>query len=306
MKLLIIFVGLLLITLVFALPNQADNRIDFTYPEPAVNYSLIPTVNATEWWITTEGDLNDVSDILHSDLSNLLWSVAGHTIDTDVDFFGNNLFNVWNIQGDGTGSYFNQSLLITGDSPVNDDSDAGLWIRAEVNYDACINLTESDIEGIKICYDGSGSGIFELRDYSDGTLYMSIDNRDSGNITFYNDTNFYTVNIETLNITGDLNGSNLYLLENITLGGFINGVNISNLSNQFTYYSDEDWINKLNGNNFTFNETKLSTTYYNATQSVAIAGTIDGGTLVQTQHPDGNYDGKTFNFSEEAGSPGLD
>jgi len=66
-----------------------------------------------------------------------------------------------------------------------------------------------------------------------------------------------------------------------------------------------DWLIK-DGNNLAFNSSHLSTTYYNATQSQAIAGTVDGGTLADTQHPDGKYDGRTFNFSEASGSPGLD
>jgi len=50
----------------------------------------------------------------------------------------------------------------------------------------------------------------------------------------------------------------------------------------------------------------LSSTYYNATSSQIVKGNLDGGSLVDTQHPDGNYDSITFNFSETAGSPGLD
>jgi len=73
-----------------------------------------------------------------------------------------------------------------------------------------------------------------------------------------------------------------------------------------TYYSDGKWITKNSTNGFNFNESQLSTTYYNATQSQAIAGTIDGGNLGNTQHQDGKYDGNTFNFSEASGSPGLD
>lgn len=74
---------------------------------------------------------------------------------------------------------------------------------------------------------------------------------------------------------------------------------------KFNWTSADDW-NIFDGSILDFNESKLSTVYYNATQSGAIAGTIDGGTLEDTQHPDGNYDGVTFNFSEDSGSPGLD
>ena len=77
--------------------------------------------------------------------------------------------------------------------------------------------------------------------------------------------------------------------------------------NQDNWNNDpNDWITWESSDTITFNESKLATTYYNATQSDATAGTIDGGALIDTQHPDGNYDGVTFNFSEASGSPGLD
>jgi len=74
---------------------------------------------------------------------------------------------------------------------------------------------------------------------------------------------------------------------------------------RFNWTSTDTW-NIFDGYSLTFNESKLETIYYNATQSEAIVGTIDGGTLEDTKHSDGKYNGLTFNFSEEAGSPGLD
>ena len=65
----------------------------------------------------------------------------------------------------------------------------------------------------------------------------------------------------------------------------------------------------LGVNNTWFNESVeglLISTYYNATQVNAEVGTIDGGDLTSVGHTDGSYDGITFNFTEEAGSPGLD
>jgi len=44
----------------------------------------------------------------------------------------------------------------------------------------------------------------------------------------------------------------------------------------------------------------------NASQAEVIAGIIDGGSIEDTQHDDGNYDDVTLNFSEASGSPGLD
>jgi len=74
---------------------------------------------------------------------------------------------------------------------------------------------------------------------------------------------------------------------------------------KFNWTSADDW-NIFDGSTLDFNESKLSIIYYNATQANIISGTIDGGTLADTQHKDGNYDGVTFNFSEASGSPALD
>lgn len=72
-----------------------------------------------------------------------------------------------------------------------------------------------------------------------------------------------------------------------------------------TYTADEDWIN-LVGTQFNFNETNLATIYYSPTSASVVAGSIDGGSLANVSHEDGNYDSVTFNFSEAAGSPGID
>jgi len=74
--------------------------------------------------------------------------------------------------------------------------------------------------------------------------------------------------------------------------------------NKDNWFGDS-WITYTNPN-FIFNESKLATIYYNVTQSNIVKGTIDGGTLANTQHQDGKYDGVTFNFSEASGSPALD
>jgi len=50
----------------------------FSNTTGSVNHSA-----SADTWITTEGTLDDVSDISHSWLSDLAWSVAGHIIDTD-------------------------------------------------------------------------------------------------------------------------------------------------------------------------------------------------------------------------------
>jgi len=246
--------------------------------EIPINYSLIPTVNSSDYW----DGLASPADIDHNLLNNLAWSVAGHTIDENIDMNGytftelenviindgsylgswgtnllianplvpvgaldlgtsdypwEDLYLSGNVYGRGTGSWFNQTLLISGDSPVSSNSNADLWLRAEVNHDACINLTEGTVAGISICYDGTGSGIFEIRNYRNGYVYMTIDSRDSGNITFYNDTNFVSVNIETLNVTGNVTADNFF--------GNWNG------SSDYIPYSNANFNVDLNGKNLT-------------------------------------------------------
>ena len=74
--------------------------------DPPINYSNIiinETSNMTNLWDTNEGILDNVEDIEHNQLSNLLWSVAGHIMDTFLDMKGNYITNVSSIQFDPTG-----------------------------------------------------------------------------------------------------------------------------------------------------------------------------------------------------------
>lgn len=57
-------------------------------------------VNASDYWITGDhGSLRNVADILHNwlDTTSLLWSNAGHIIDTFLDMDGNDIIDVGNI-----------------------------------------------------------------------------------------------------------------------------------------------------------------------------------------------------------------
>ena len=105
-----------------------------------------------------------------------------------------------------------------------------------------------------------------------------------------------TANIQNL-VNNSINSSNYWDDYNVA-----SDINFDNLT--WTFGDNWNYISDIN--QWEFNETNLATTYYNASQSSTTAGTIDGGTLANTEHSDGIYDGKTFNFSEESGSPGLD
>ena len=99
----------------------------------------------------------------------------------------------------------------------------------------------------------------------------------------------------------NIDGSNAN--QNIDISGY--NLTSSWLKGKFNWTSGDTW-NIFNGNTLTFNASKLATTYFNATVGSAVNGIIDGGIKEQTKHSDGNYDGVTFNFSEDAGAPGID
>jgi len=112
---------------------------------------------------------------------------------------------------------------------------------------------------------------------------------------------------------------NYSLIPTVNNSDYLRGLTPQQVADLFTeidslslHLSQDNWFNDSNnwnywdGDSLEFNESKLATIYYNATQSQAVSGTIDGGTLSDTHHPDGNYDGVTFNFSEQAMAPALD
>ena len=64
-----------------------ENRVVLDIPTTPINYSLIPTVNNSNYW----DGLDTPADIDHNLLNNLEWSVAGHTIDTFINMAENSL-----------------------------------------------------------------------------------------------------------------------------------------------------------------------------------------------------------------------
>jgi len=110
-------------------------------------------------------------------------------------------------------------------------------------------------------------GYYNSTDFSIANYYL-----DSNPYEFYNSTTLTLIDTNASNC-----GDGEYLEGNGTCMNFVTGVENTTIS-----------------------------IYYNATQSQTVSGTINGGTLNQTQHNDGLYDSITFNFTEVAGSPGLD
>ena len=226
------------------------------------------SVNSSEYW----DDLDTPADIDHNLLNNREWSVAGHIIDVDIDMDDNNLDNI-------DKAYFGTGAFISSDDSNHIDFHAdSMDFHGNMSTIWNIILTDSDGSSLhnNLMFGGQ----------HDAWLY-------------YNGSDF----IIDPDVVGD---GDVVILGDARADNFVgNGSQLTDIIGTL-YYADEDWINKNSTNAFIFNESKLATIYYNATQSLAVTGTIDGGVLSDTHHADGSYDGVTFNFSEESGSPGLD
>lgn len=70
-------------------------------------------VNASDYWVTGDrGSLTNVGDILHNwlDTTSLLWSNAGHIMDTLLDMNGNNITTSGSITSNQYRLYDNESV----------------------------------------------------------------------------------------------------------------------------------------------------------------------------------------------------
>ena len=85
-----------------------------------------------------------------------------------------------------------------------------------------------------------------------------------------------------------VNGTGL----NLSIAQYVSNLSITDTN--ITYYSDGDWIIKNITNGFNFNESQLSTTYYNATSVARVIGTDSGGDLADIQ----SYNRVTYNITE--------
>jgi len=155
------------------------------------------------------------------------------------------------------------------------------------NFSISDYYTKTDIDGFNYWNDTFAT--FN-KTYAD-TLYADISM--SGDNSSWNKTYADTLYVD---IDGDTMTGNLDSSANMTAVW---------LKGKYNWTVGDTW-NVFDGTTLTFNESKLASTYYDATTSVLVAGTIDAGTLDNIRHNDGNYDGITINVSEASGSPGLD
>jgi len=139
---------------------------------------------------------------------------------------------------------------------------------------------------------------------------FNVQSSDTGEFGFPKDvvTTEYVINASNHSNYWDTNDGSL---DNINTDQFNNNGGILELvlnwfTDRFLENSGDTATGDFNGSTLTFNESKLSSTYINPTQSQIVRGTLDGGSLADVQHPDGKYDDITLNISEVSGSPGLD
>jgi len=154
----------------------------------------------------------------------------------------------------------------------------GNWSADKSSYYTSTE-TDTEIENANI----------SMKNYADSTF---ITQADEGNLNV-NSSGYW----DNLNTPSDINAGD------ITDDGTYLTTAVESLSSADDYISVDTPTGIVE---IDFNESKLSSVYYNATTSNLVAGTIDGGTLNNTRHSDANYDGITMNFSEASGSPGLD
>ncbi|MFO7883107.1 MAG: hypothetical protein R6U52_11305 [Kosmotogaceae bacterium] len=105
-----------------------------------------------------------------------------------------------------------------------------------------------------------------------------------------------------LNTPGDILFSDLSP-SNIDVSG--HNITASNINGKFNWTTTDDW-NNFDGYTLDFNETKMSATYHGGNSLNIVAGNLEGGTLNDTIHPDGKFDGVSLHISEVNSDPGLD
>lgn len=196
---------------------------------PTGNVTVNISVNSSVFWDTQDyGPLDMVGDILHNWLSNLAWSVSGHTIDTDLDINGNDIYDIDNVNA--TNGWFTFINATTGNF-------TDIYVTNESIYIGdTIKLTASGATGSVL--NVSGGNVSSEYYFGSGLYLTDI------NWTGINFTNAY------INATG-FNGSEFN-------GGNFTGDNFFG-GNFFGVY---DWIAELpwlifNGTYLSFNESKL-------------------------------------------------
>jgi len=328
--LLILFLSVLPSISAFGQLVDPDSVLSFTEIE---SLGFVPYEGATQnlnlslWNLTAgtgffEGNLMPITTLSHDIGSGpLRW---GDLYVSDISADDISAFNI-DVTGEITGPFGNFTELIAGGVNISDVNNTfwrndgtsiatGNWNLGEYNL-TTPQVTTSCVSGGEIDFgqcapnarlhlgiggDFTGIGPWDTDDSISANSLVIRNSRaipqlittiGRGGLIIYDNSASDNVMI---NLT--LGGNGMFV-DNITAGGWVKG--------KFNWTSGDDW-NIFDGSTLSFNDSKFDPVYHNPTQAWAVVGTIDGGALADIQHPDAKYDGRTFNFSEEVGSPGLE
>jgi len=207
--------------------NNADGPILI----PIVNASLIPTVNSSDYW----DDLDTPADINTGDLTD---------DDTYVKVSGDSMTG--NLEIDDAGD--ETSITLHG---------------GDTNLNASLIFQEVTLDRWQLLFNGLNNNFYLWNDFLDSPTWMA--NLNTNAMTFYGDllpgtTLSYDIgsgalrwrNLYVQNINAEeIDTFNLHASENITVDGYINGINISNLSNEYVPYTGATNDVDLGANNLT-------------------------------------------------------
>jgi len=235
-------------TLSLGLDGSTDIGVNFN-PDTPINYSTI-NVNYSQYadcWTTTEGVMCDVSDISTGDLTD---------DDTYVQVSGDSMTG--NLEIDDVGD--ETSIILHG---------------GDTNLNASLIFQEVTLDRWSLLLNGLDNNFYLWNDHLDSPTWEASINDNI--MTFYGDIlpsaslsqdigsgalRWRDLYVQNINAEG-MEVFNLNASENITLDGYINGINISNLSNEYVPYtgatSDVDLgANTFKAGNFNFNDTNQS------------------------------------------------
>lgn len=173
-------------------------------------------VNSSEYWDTDQGTLNNTPDIFHNLISNLLWSQAGHTMDTDLDMNNYSIYNIKDLNVSNSTIYLGDAVL-KGDGSsllVEDGNVTGDYVFGDGSGLTNLNLTDISIDAGQVnaseFYGGDFFGEFfgNLSDFAilTGINGEIIDNILDGLIRIYADV-FIS---ENLDVGGNFTGNQYY------------------------------------------------------------------------------------------------
>lgn len=178
-----------------------------------------------------------------------------------------------------------------------------------------VTLNTSQLVGTKVSCDDIIGG-----DVPDYCVFVNVSSANAS-LKAYVDGNFPMKTDLSNNISNVNDSMKVYVDGNYYLRSVVNAIlksNLSDINQTIIHVWNTSWItaNQRDTNASTACEDgeyldgsglciKIASTYYNATNASVEAGTV-AGTVKDTQHPDTKYDDVTFNFTEAAGSPGLD